>query len=660
MTKTHPVREKNLRVRLLLGCLTPLLLAVVAQAVYTVSAQQHAMISGLEEKARSLGALMVDVVGPSVALDDPSSVKDGLAYVAKDTDFAFSAAIAPDGHLLAYRGPDDKQSQYLGHLPSVTQAQIVSHDDYVVVQNPLKPGTTEIGMVVVGLRTAAARAAVTHMVTRVLLIAGVGILIALLVVLLLASAVVKKNRDLKLIMDNMGQGFLSVTRDGALMPEHSKVLETWFGPFIPSRPLWSYLATTAPRAGDWLQLLWENVTADVLPLELALDQLPARTEVGAKVFDFSYKPIFDGSKLLHILVVISDVTIEIEQERAKAGQRELVSIFQWLLKDRQGLTEFFADADRLVAGILTAEPRDMKIVKRDIHTLKGNSGVYGLSGTVAVCHAIETRLEDGATELTADDRKELETIWQGVTDKRKQLLGDEAAPRPIQIDHQEHGSLIDAITREASYPELADIVRGWVLESAQRRLERIGDQARDLARRMEKGEITVLVEANGLRLPDGALSNFWGNFSHLIRNAVDHGLETPEERTRAGKSDAGSISLRTVVRSDQFLVEIEDDGRGIDWRKLAEKAKALGLPTESRSDLVEAIFSDGISTKDAASELSGRGVGMSALRAACVSSGGRVRVFSEPGEGTRFQFCWPAHVLRQGPALAAVSESLSA
>lgn len=140
-------------------------------------------------------------------------------------------------------------------------------------------------------------------------------------------------------------------------------------------------------------------------------------------------------------------------------------------------------------------------------------------------------------------------------------------------------------------------------------------------------------------------------FAHLVRNAVDHGLESSAERLQAGKSPAGSLLLRTVVRSDEFVVEIEDDGRGIDWRKLKERALRAGLPTESRTDLVDALFADGISTKDGVTDVSGRGVGMSAVRTACLRSGGRVRVFSEPGEGTRFQFTWPASVLSAEPGV---------
>ena len=105
------------------------------------------------------------------------------------------------------------------------------------------PGSTRLGTVAIGLRTANARAAVIRMVIRVVLIAIAGILVALGVVLLLASAIVRRNQDLKMIMDNVGQGFLTVRQDGQVLPEHSAILETWFGPGATTSRSGAYLAS---------------------------------------------------------------------------------------------------------------------------------------------------------------------------------------------------------------------------------------------------------------------------------------------------------------------------------------------------------------------------------------------------------------------------------
>jgi two-component system chemotaxis sensor kinase CheA len=92
---------------------------------------------------------------------------------------------------------------------------------------------------------------------------------------------------------------------------------------------------------------------------------------------------------------------------------------------------------------------------------------------------------------------------------------------------------------------------------------------------------------------------------------------------------------------DALVVEIADDGRGIDWSRVRDKATAAGLPANNQSDLVEAVFADGVSTAQETTELSGRGVGLAAVRAACKSLGGAAELDSTPGQGTRFRFRVP-------------------
>src|SRR6185295_4651551 len=99
---------------------------------------------------------------------------------------------------------------------------------------------------------------------------------------------------------------------------------------------------------------------------------------------------------------------------------------------------------------------------------------------------------------------------------------------------------------------------------------------------------------------------------------------------------------RAVDQGDRgFVVSVSDDGRGIDWRKLAEKAAAAGLPTATRADLEQALFADSISTRDSVSETSGRGVGLGAVRAAVIGLGGSIEVESAAGQGTTFRFGLP-------------------
>ncbi|WP_415900696.1 chemotaxis protein CheW [Neptuniibacter sp. QD48_11] len=132
---------------------------------------------------------------------------------------------------------------------------------------------------------------------------------------------------------------------------------------------------------------------------------------------------------------------------------------------------------------------------------------------------------------------------------------------------------------------------------------------------------------------------------HLIRNSLDHGLEAPDERVAAGKSEVGRVELNAYHQGGFIIIDITDDGRGLNTEKIYQKALDNGLITAdqqlSDSEINELIFKPGFSTADAVSDLSGRGVGMDVVRRNIESLGGHVSVTSEPGHGSTFSVSLP-------------------
>lgn len=135
--------------------------------------------------------------------------------------------------------------------------------------------------------------------------------------------------------------------------------------------------------------------------------------------------------------------------------------------------------------------------------------------------------------------------------------------------------------------------------------------------------------------------------AHLVRNAVDHGIEPPEERIAAGKPARGAVRLNAYHRGNQVVIEVSDDGRGIDRRKLARRAVERGLLAASEaeklseSDALQLIFHPGLSTADEVTQISGRGVGMDVVAGALERLKGNVEVESRPGAGTVFRLIVP-------------------
>lgn len=132
---------------------------------------------------------------------------------------------------------------------------------------------------------------------------------------------------------------------------------------------------------------------------------------------------------------------------------------------------------------------------------------------------------------------------------------------------------------------------------------------------------------------------------HLLRNSLDHGLETPKERSEAGKAETGIVTLNAYHQGGYIIIEIKDDGRGLNTQRIYEKAIEKGLISSemalSEKSINELIFRPGFSTADAVSDLSGRGVGMDVVRRNIESLGGNVSVKSEAGRGSTFTVSLP-------------------
>jgi two-component system chemotaxis sensor kinase CheA len=242
--------------------------------------------------------------------------------------------------------------------------------------------------------------------------------------------------------------------------------------------------------------------------------------------------------------------------------------------------------------------------------------------------------------LELQDRQAVHFTWMKLCMSIEVLLGTSDAGR-IEIDDSEYEALLRAVLRAESPESLAQRIRAWKLEPSARRLNRVAEQAQDIARRLQKGALSVRVEDHALHLDPRAWASFWSAFVHVIRNAVDHGIESPEERLASGKPAAGNLALVTRLEHGEFVIQVEDDGRGIDWQSVARRAQRFGLPFQTEEDLVEALFADGVSTRDDVNEHSGRGIGMGVVREACRARSGRIQVSSQSGRGTRMEFRFP-------------------
>jgi two-component system chemotaxis sensor kinase CheA len=186
-------------------------------------------------------------------------------------------------------------------------------------------------------------------------------------------------------------------------------------------------------------------------------------------------------------------------------------------------------------------------------------------------------------------------------------------------------------------------IRMVPVEQLFRRLPRI---VRDVAKARKK-DIAIEMAGENTDLDKSILDTLAEPLAHLVRNAGDHGIETPQERLTHGKSARGTIRLSAYHQGNQVVIEVSDDGRGINPEKIVRKAIQAGLLSEDESralshdEILNLIFHPGLTTAEEVTEISGRGVGMDVVKTVMDRLKGKVIVQSEPGRGTTFQLVVP-------------------
>jgi two-component system chemotaxis sensor kinase CheA len=162
---------------------------------------------------------------------------------------------------------------------------------------------------------------------------------------------------------------------------------------------------------------------------------------------------------------------------------------------------------------------------------------------------------------------------------------------------------------------------------------------RDLSRKATK-QVELELSGEDTELDRNIVEELADPLMHMVRNAVDHGIETGAERVRAGKSATATVTLKAGHQAGHIVIQVSDDGRGLDCKKILKKARDAGLveadAQPSESDIFNLIFHPGLSTAEKITDVSGRGVGMDVVRKQVQKLRGRIEVQSTPGQGTTF------------------------
>ncbi|HET6150594.1 MAG TPA: ATP-binding protein [Polyangia bacterium] len=462
----------------------------------------------------------------------------------------------------------------------------------------------------------------------------------------------QRNRDMRLVLDNVNQGFLTISRSGHLAQERSLIVDSWFGSVQESDTFWDYMWRVDRGFAELFHVGFEALLDDVLPKEMCLAQLPARARVDGRDFSFSYRSIGDPPPGKEdapqgLLIVANDITERLLRARHDAEQSELLAMLRGFTSDRGGFLSFFEEAGRIVES-LGGRESDLPTRRRLYHTLKGNAAMAGFGAVADLCHQAEDKLDDNDEAAVHTILEVLGNHWQALEEVLSSLLRERG--RDVLEVHARDLEEVLVALREVAPTVVWERMADWRLEPAERPLTRLGDYARSLAKRLGRGDLEVIIDAGGVRLDPQRWIGLWAELVHIVRNAVDHGMEPIEERRAGPKEARPRLRLHTRATGDKLIIEIADDGKGIDWTAVRKAAAGKGLQCESTEELTAALLGKFLTTRAAVTATSGRGVGLASVRDRVQALGGGIAIITTRGQGTTFQFTFPLSAAPATPA----------
>ena len=480
----------------------------------------------------------------------------------------------------------------------------------------------------------------------------------------------KKNNDIQDMLSNMRQGLFTIETDGTIHPEYSTYLESIFEKDnLAGKDAYTLLFTGAQVGSNELNQVKEGIDSIIGEDELnftinshiLISDYETIISDNLKSLSLDWNAIVDADDIVQKLMVsVRDVTLLKQMENEAASKKRELDIVSQLLnlpsskyqKFISATIDFLNDNEELIKINTTMEDNIVSELFRNMHTIKGNCRTYGFTHFSDVVHEVETlysRLKKGDSEwnqkaLLSDIAAVRETLAEyehiytsvlgrqpsdNVRDGSGFWMNEETAQRMNKNIEQ----IIIDIPSEAHQQSLNDLKR--VLEQGisstlEEALEDVIDSLPSIAEQLDKEAPTVNTNGDGIRIKNEHLETINNVFAHLLRNCLDHGIETAAQRIEKGKSAAGTIKVIGRNKNQKIFFMVEDDGRGLNIQRLYDIGVKQGRwqvgDTIATRTIGDIIFESGVSTKETVSDISGRGVGMDAVRAFIRKLGGDVYI----------------------------------
>jgi two-component system, chemotaxis family, sensor kinase CheA len=439
---------------------------------------------------------------------------------------------------------------------------------------------------------------------------------------------------------------------------------------------------TLRTAMDYVSLLWgERVNEKLVKTINPLNEVEVHFDNPAGGFDthfleFDFNRVKSEGSLSHLLVTVNDVTKRVMlsrelQESQEKAQAQLDLLLRILHVEPESLTGFLTDADvslKMVNSILKEPAREESAFRakidgiyRQVHAVKGEAAALGLKTVEQRAHAFEESLNDlkGRPSLSGSDFLplvvKLDDLFNHLAQVREMLsrlvdLHQAIATRRspgATVEGEKAEQWLGGARHDQTVQTRALVLPPQETETGSGLERTLADLAARVATSQSK---QVTLRCSGLEeVPESYRRAVKDITIQLVRNAVVHGIEEPTERTRAHKSETGTLAVEFAARENEgYELIVQDDGRGLQLDRIKEVAVERGLITPAQAALLDPrqtmalIFRPGFSTADRVTTDAGRGAGMDLVRILVAELGGRVGLASAGGKFSKFKIWLPA------------------
>lgn len=459
----------------------------------------------------------------------------------------------------------------------------------------------------------------------------------------------KLNQVMKTLLDSLDQSFIVFDSKGICSAFYSKISLEHFKQDPFGKTIADLLAISEEKKEkffQWIQIMFE----EPLPFDDIKPLGPSQFLKDGKTIQLNYFPMrHSGKHIENIVLVGSDITALLDAQKQSLIDREEAQSIMKIVRNKNQLITFLKETheqiNSLNVNLNKLQPLDE--ILRILHTIKGGSATFSLLALRELSHKWEEKIADDPPAFSLSRPNQIQ-LWNDLNnefsitvDRANRLLGFNPLTftKDVMLSH-------DLLNQWMTINHLDDLKKEIYMslhcEPAQELGGHYGSLVESLSLSLEKPMHPVIWVGGQTRLNQAKFQKLFQSMIHIFRNAMDHGIETAQERRTNGKSELGKIIIEVTEykksNSNWIKIVIEDDGRGIDENKIRQKwmSKGRNVDDWSKEDLLLSLFEPGFSTLEEVNLISGRGVGLDAVKNEIENIGGTISIQTVIKKGTKF------------------------